>query len=62
MNCVCVGILPSLLQAPLPFLHSCPGCPGASKGTTVTVWADEMTSFLKCIDPNHLVSVAQLGW
>lgn len=28
----------------------------------VTAWAAEMASFLKCLDPNHLVSVAQPGW
>ncbi|KAL4437356.1 hypothetical protein ABPG75_004495 [Micractinium tetrahymenae] len=45
-----------LLQAP-----RCPACPGPSKGTVLTEWAAEMAGFLKCIDGNHLVSVAQLG-
>ena len=53
--------LPTCPPACLPACR-CPGCPGASKGAVVTAWAAEMASFLKCLDPNHLVSVAQPGW
>ena len=61
--------LPARLPACLPACPParppacrCPGCPGASKGSVVTAWAAEMTSYLKCLDPNHLVAVAQPGW
>ena len=43
----------------------CPGCYNNSDQDALLEWAAEMSAFLKCIDPNHLVSGEELegmGW
>lgn len=34
----------------------CPGCFNNSDADALLEWTAEMSAFLKCIDPNHLVS------
>ncbi|HSK97235.1 MAG TPA: cellulase family glycosylhydrolase, partial [Euzebyales bacterium] len=42
-----------------------PASPGAcAEGNTapITAWADEMSTFIKSLDPNHMVSLGDEGW
>lgn len=40
----------------------CSACPGPSKGDALQIWATEMSSFMKAIDPNHLVTISSEGY
>lgn len=39
-----------------------PQCPSDKSGDTLVAWADEMSRFIKSLDPNHLVSVGDEGF
>lgn len=46
---------------PMMVPHSsrrCPACPGPNRSAALTSWVDEMSAFMRCLDPNHLVSWA----
>ncbi|EFN53900.1 hypothetical protein CHLNCDRAFT_136075 [Chlorella variabilis] len=40
----------------------CPACPGATRGAVLSAWADEMSAFLSCVDPNHMIHVGSEGY
>ncbi len=40
----------------------CSACPGPSKGDALQIWAAEMSTFLKTIDPNHMVTISSEGY
>lgn len=56
--------LPAHLSTTLPvtLAPSCPGCPGGTASEVLAGWVAEMAGFLKCLDPNHLVSVGTSGY
>lgn len=39
-----------------------PRCPSDTSGDTLVAWADEMSRYIKSIDPNHMVSVGDEGF
>lgn len=46
---------------PMMVPHSscrCPACPGPNRSAALTSWVHEMSAFMRCLDPNHLVSWA----
>lgn len=45
-----------------PTLCRCPACPGATRGAVLSAWADEMSAFLSCVDPNHMIHVGSEGY
>lgn len=51
-----------------PFRTTClperaaPACPGKTLSEVGAGWAEEMVSFLKCVDPNHLIYLGTEGF
>ncbi|KAI7838614.1 hypothetical protein COHA_007621 [Chlorella ohadii] len=39
----------------------CPACPGSNRSAALSGWVDEMSAFMRCIDPNHLWLAANGG-
>lgn len=53
---------PHVSKSVLRLLCRCPACPGKTLSEVVAGWAEEMASFLKCVDPNHLISLGTEGF
>ena len=43
-------------------LCRCPACPGSTQSEVLANWTAEMSEFMKCIDPNHMVSIGLEGY